>query len=229
MARPVRSGDLQGLRRWNLAIGQVTWCLVNLAGRRYPSLGGVGEQYHFFLSGRVFGRKTRLECFRSTPVQFTFVSCFFKELNQGLSPLVYTRPTFTRERDIQLPRGQLRASHSVIMPRKAIDSRIPALIRNGVQEKKRSFFVVVGDRQKMSLCTCTTSCQRRREAKQVRALGIQEGPARLHESSQEARERRSRRKSSEASANRTEDPFELFVTLTQHPICLLQGDGEDSG
>jgi len=28
------------------------------------------------------------------------------------------------------------------------DSRIPALIRNGAQEKKRSFFVVVGDRQK---------------------------------------------------------------------------------
>lgn len=34
------------------------------------------------------------------------------------------------------------------MPRKAIDSRIPALIRNGVQEKKRSFFVVVGDHAK---------------------------------------------------------------------------------
>jgi N-acetyltransferase 10 len=28
------------------------------------------------------------------------------------------------------------------------DSRIPALIRNGLQEKKRSFFVVVGDRAK---------------------------------------------------------------------------------
>ena len=28
------------------------------------------------------------------------------------------------------------------------DSRIPALIRNGVQEKKRSFIVVVGDRSK---------------------------------------------------------------------------------
>ncbi|KAJ2892993.1 hypothetical protein MKZ38_009142 [Zalerion maritima] len=34
------------------------------------------------------------------------------------------------------------------MPRKAVDQRIPALIRNGVQEKKRSFFVVVGDRSK---------------------------------------------------------------------------------
>ncbi|KAF2467378.1 N-acetyltransferas-like protein [Lindgomyces ingoldianus] len=34
------------------------------------------------------------------------------------------------------------------MPKKAIDARIPALIRNGAQEKKRSFFVIVGDRQK---------------------------------------------------------------------------------
>ena len=34
------------------------------------------------------------------------------------------------------------------MVKKAIDARIPALIRNNMQEKKRSFFVIVGDRQK---------------------------------------------------------------------------------
>lgn len=34
------------------------------------------------------------------------------------------------------------------MVKKAIDSRIPALIRNGAQEHKRSFFIIVGDRQK---------------------------------------------------------------------------------
>ncbi|KAL8777475.1 MAG: hypothetical protein Q9213_007844, partial [Squamulea squamosa] len=34
------------------------------------------------------------------------------------------------------------------MPKKALDSRIPALIRNSIQEKKRSFFVVVGDHAK---------------------------------------------------------------------------------
>lgn len=34
------------------------------------------------------------------------------------------------------------------MVKKAIDSRIPTLIRNGAQERKRSFFVIVGDRQK---------------------------------------------------------------------------------
>lgn len=37
------------------------------------------------------------------------------------------------------------------MGKKAIDSRIPSLIRNGVQEKKRSFFVIVGDKAKNQL------------------------------------------------------------------------------
>jgi N-acetyltransferase 10 len=31
------------------------------------------------------------------------------------------------------------------------DSRIPTLIRNGLQEKKRSFFVIVGDRAKEAI------------------------------------------------------------------------------
>jgi N-acetyltransferase 10 len=34
------------------------------------------------------------------------------------------------------------------MTTKALDSRIQALLRNGVQEKKRSFVVVVGDHSK---------------------------------------------------------------------------------
>lgn len=34
------------------------------------------------------------------------------------------------------------------MVKKAVDARIPALIRNGISEKKRSFFVVVGDKSK---------------------------------------------------------------------------------
>jgi N-acetyltransferase 10 len=37
------------------------------------------------------------------------------------------------------------------MGKKAIDSRIPALIRNGVQEKQRSFFFIVGDRARNQL------------------------------------------------------------------------------
>lgn len=37
------------------------------------------------------------------------------------------------------------------MGKKAIDSRIPALIRNGVQEKQRSFFFIVGDKAKNQL------------------------------------------------------------------------------
>ncbi len=37
------------------------------------------------------------------------------------------------------------------MGKKAIDARIPALIRNGVQEKERSFFIIVGDKARNQL------------------------------------------------------------------------------
>ncbi|AET41473.1 ribosome biosynthesis protein KRE33 Ecym_8188 [Eremothecium cymbalariae DBVPG len=37
------------------------------------------------------------------------------------------------------------------MAKKAIDSRIPGLIRNGVQSKQRSFFIIVGDRARNQL------------------------------------------------------------------------------
>ncbi|GEQ68235.1 hypothetical protein JCM33374_g1902 [Metschnikowia sp. JCM 33374] len=37
------------------------------------------------------------------------------------------------------------------MGKKAIDSRVPALIRNGVQEKQRSFFIIVGDKARNQL------------------------------------------------------------------------------
>lgn len=37
------------------------------------------------------------------------------------------------------------------MGKKAIDSRIPALIRNGVQEKQRSFIIIVGDKARNQL------------------------------------------------------------------------------
>ncbi|QEL61696.1 UPF0202 protein KRE33 [Candidozyma auris] len=37
------------------------------------------------------------------------------------------------------------------MGKKAIDSRIPALIRNGVQEKQRSFLIIVGDKARNQL------------------------------------------------------------------------------
>lgn len=37
------------------------------------------------------------------------------------------------------------------MAKKAIDSRIPALIRNGAQTKQRSFFIIVGDRARNQL------------------------------------------------------------------------------
>lgn len=39
----------------------------------------------------------------------------------------------------------------VTMGKKAIDSRIPALVRNGVQTRERSFFIVVGDKARNQL------------------------------------------------------------------------------
>jgi N-acetyltransferase 10 len=54
--------------------------------------------------------------------------------------------------DSTLLRQELRVSHeqcllTLLRPRRS-DDRIQTLMRNGVQEKKRSFFVVVGDNPK---------------------------------------------------------------------------------
>ncbi|KAK2747523.1 hypothetical protein FQN57_002015 [Myotisia sp. PD_48] len=102
------------------------------------------------------------------------------------------------------------------MPRKAIDSRIPALIRNGVQEKKRSFFVVVGDRSKdaiVHLHHILTSVDIKQNKSVLWAykkdlLGF----------SSNRKKRESKIKNEIKRGIRdldTEDPFELFVTLHQ--------------
>lgn len=61
------------------------------------------------------------------------------------SIIFFLTAIFGRKQESVLP---INTRPHFAMPRKAIDSRIPALIRNGVQEKKRSFFVVVGDHAK---------------------------------------------------------------------------------
>ncbi|AGO10706.1 AaceriAGR346Cp [[Ashbya] aceris (nom. inval.)] len=50
-----------------------------------------------------------------------------------------------------MPSTTLHTLNSDRMAKKAIDSRVPALIRNGVQTKQRSFFVIVGDRARNQL------------------------------------------------------------------------------
>ncbi|KAI9698390.1 MAG: killer toxin resistant protein [Candelina mexicana] len=100
------------------------------------------------------------------------------------------------------------------MPRKALDSRIPALIRNGVQEKKRSFVVVVGDRAKdviVNLHYILSSVDVKQNksvlwAYKNKLLGFSS-----HRKKRETKIKKEiKRGIREAN---TEDPFELFVSL----------------
>ncbi|KAL7272500.1 N-acetyltransferase 10 [Rhizina undulata] len=101
------------------------------------------------------------------------------------------------------------------MVKKAIDKRIPDLIRNGVQEKKRSFFVVVGDRGKdviLNLHYILGSADPKQNksvlwAYKQKLLGFTS-----HRKKREAKIKKEvKRGIREAN---TEDPFELFISLT---------------
>ncbi|KAI6087790.1 DUF699-domain-containing protein, partial [Hypoxylon rubiginosum] len=100
------------------------------------------------------------------------------------------------------------------MARKAVDSRIPTLIRNGLSEHKRSFFVVVGDRSKDAIVKLhyIMSNMDLRQNKSVlwayknKLLGFTS-----HRKKREAKIK-SEIKRGIREAN-SEDPFELFVSL----------------
>ena len=100
------------------------------------------------------------------------------------------------------------------MPRKAIDSRIPALIRNGIQEKKRSFVVVVGDRAKdviVHLHYIMSSVDIKQNKSVLWAYKKDLLGFTSHRKKREAKIRKEVKRGIR-DAN-TEDPFELFVTL----------------
>ena len=100
------------------------------------------------------------------------------------------------------------------MPRKAIDSRIPALIRNGIQEKKRSFIVVVGDRAKEVIVHLHYI---------MSSFDIKQNKSVLWAYKKDLIGFTSHRKKRENKIKKevkrgirepnTEDPFELFITL----------------
>ncbi|BDD54565.1 killer toxin resistant protein, variant 2 [Monascus purpureus] len=102
------------------------------------------------------------------------------------------------------------------MPRKAIDSRIPALIRNGMQEKKRSFFVVVGDRAKDVIVYLHHI---------MSSFDVKQNKSVLWAYKKDLLGFTSHRKKREAKIKKEvkrgirepnqEDPFELFITLNQ--------------
>lgn len=102
------------------------------------------------------------------------------------------------------------------MPRKAIDSRIPALIRNGIQEKKRSFFVVVGDRAKdviVYLHHIMSSTDVRQNKSVLWAYKKDLLGFTSHRRKREAKIRKEIKRG--IRDTNTEDPFELFLTLNQ--------------
>ncbi|KAK0725392.1 GNAT acetyltransferase 2-domain-containing protein [Lasiosphaeris hirsuta] len=97
---------------------------------------------------------------------------------------------------------------------KTVDSRIPALMRNGLQEKKRSFFVVVGDHSKDAIVHLyhIMSQQNLRQNKSV--LWAYKSKLLGFTSHRKKRENKIKKeiKRGTREAN-SEDPFELFISL----------------
>lgn len=100
------------------------------------------------------------------------------------------------------------------MSRKAVDSRIPALIRNGVQEKKRSFFVVVGDRSKEMIVHLHYIMSQMDIKQNKSVLWAYKNKLLNFTSHRKKREAKIKKeiKRGTREAN-SEDPFELFVSL----------------
>jgi len=102
------------------------------------------------------------------------------------------------------------------MPRKALDSRIPALIRNGVQEKKRSFFVVVGDHAKdviVHLHYIMSSVDVKQNKSVLWAYKKDLLGFTSHRKKREAKIKKEVKRG--IREPNQEDPFELFITLNQ--------------
>ncbi|KKA30179.1 hypothetical protein TD95_001178 [Thielaviopsis punctulata] len=100
------------------------------------------------------------------------------------------------------------------MPRKAVDQRIPALIRNGLQEKKRSFFVVVGDRSKDVIVHLHYIMSSMDLTQNKSVLWAYEKKLLGFTSHREKREAKIKKEIARGirEAN-TEDPFELFISV----------------
>ena len=100
------------------------------------------------------------------------------------------------------------------MPKKAVDSRIPALIRNGIQEKKRSFIVVVGDHAKdviVHLHYIMSSVDIKQNKSVLWAYKKDLLGFTSHRKKRENRVRKEIKRG--IREPNTEDPFELFLTL----------------
>ncbi|KAK9470259.1 GNAT acetyltransferase 2-domain-containing protein [Dipodascopsis tothii] len=100
------------------------------------------------------------------------------------------------------------------MVKKAIDSRIPTLIRNGVQERKRSFFVIIGDHARDQLPNLHYILSSADLKMNKSVLWAYKKDLMGFTSHRKKREQKIKRdvKRGVREAN-SEDPFELFVSL----------------
>ncbi|KAF1813674.1 N-acetyltransferase [Eremomyces bilateralis CBS 781.70] len=99
------------------------------------------------------------------------------------------------------------------MVKKAIDSRIPTLIRNGIQEKKRSFFVVVGDRQKDVIVNLYHILLNMDVKRNKQVLWAYKNKLLGFTSHRQKREKKIKKEIKRGIRDAdTEDPFELFVS-----------------
>lgn len=109
------------------------------------------------------------------------------------------------------------------MVRKAVDQRIPALIRNGFQEKKRSFFVVVGDRSKdvivhLHYIMSTMDVKQNKSvlwAYKNKLLGFSS-----HRKKRETKIKKEIKRGIREANH--EDPFELFISLHDIRYCYYK-------
>ncbi|ORY55939.1 GNAT acetyltransferase 2-domain-containing protein [Pseudomassariella vexata] len=109
------------------------------------------------------------------------------------------------------------------MVRKQVDSRIPALLKNGLQEKKRSFFVVIGDRSKdviVNLHFIMTQSELRANKSVLwtyknKMLGFTS-----HRKKREAKIKKEIKKG--IREPNTEDAFELFLSLNNIRYCYYK-------
>ncbi|GKT64836.1 nucleolar ATPase [Colletotrichum tofieldiae] len=100
------------------------------------------------------------------------------------------------------------------MSRKAVDQRIPNLIYNGLQEKKRSFFVVVGDHAKDVIVNLHYLMSQRDIKQNKSVLWAYKNKLLGFTSHRKKRENKIKKEIKRGTREANEsDPFELFVSL----------------
>ncbi|EEB06821.1 N-acetyltransferase Nat10 [Schizosaccharomyces japonicus yFS275] len=109
------------------------------------------------------------------------------------------------------------------MPKKALDLRIPALIKNGVQVKQRSFFVVVGDKARDQVVNLHWLLSQSKVASRPSVLWMYKKDLLGFTSHRKKRENKIKKEIKRGIRDpNTEDPFELFCSITNIRYCYYK-------